>query len=135
MQRYIIGLVIITAILTASIIIADQYMLQEIPENWWMLSLFFPVISLISHFLHWLSVTSKKKLYTSFFIMATGMKLLAYLAFLIIVHYASRSGLTIEFLVVFAIFYVIYTIYDLILLLRSMKGNNGKNKNVTDVAA
>lgn len=128
MKHYIIRLLPLTAVVgITSFAMKNWVLADQMTSFWWILLIFFFGLSLISHNLLVKATTGKSDQFSVFFLLASTVKLLLYLAFLLIFHFAA-GGLEIPFLLVFAAYYLIFTSLDVAVLLRQIKDQDNPQK-------
>ncbi len=92
--------------------------------TWWLLPLVFFSIALAGHGLMLRAIQVKPEQFMIFFLLATTVKMLLYLALLLVWFIISGQQLEFPFLVAFAILYVTITALDLIFTLSFRKLQN-----------
>jgi hypothetical protein len=114
MKKYIILLSIIAVSIALIIHFAIGSFMPVVPRyTWWLLPLAFFIISASGHTLLMRSFKGNDEQFMTWFLLATTVKLLLYLALLLIWFLLSGHQLSSSFIIAFAALYVSVTALDL----------------------
>jgi len=117
MKKYIILLSIITIVVALLIYFLVGSIMPIVPAfTWWLLPAAFFIISATGHALLMRSFKGNDEQFMTWFLLATTVKLLLYLALLLIWFLVSGHQLSTSFIITFAALYVGVTALDLILV-------------------
>lgn len=125
-QKYFLLLSLLTILLMSGFLMSELFLSHfHLHYTWWLLPLLFGLISAGGHSLMTRSVKAAGDQFMIWFLLAISVKMLLYLAVLLIWFVISGKSLGIPFVAAFAINYVAVTILDLVIILRI-------NKNLQD---
>lgn len=121
-KRFFIYLCLLIISLTVILFIADKNLVSIEPRfTWWLLPVLFFAVSASGHSLMVRSIKSKPDQFMIWFLLAITVKMLLYLALLLIWYVISGQKLTVPFVGAFALMYIAVTTLDLITILNISK--------------
>ncbi len=117
-RHFFIYLALLTVSVTGLFYLAELSMITFEPHfTWWLLPVLFFAVSAAGHSLMVHSIRSKPDQFMIWFLLATTVKMLLYLALLLAWYLLSGQKLTTSFIQAFAVLYVLITALDLVIIM------------------
>ena len=121
MKSFLLKLFLFSLLIAAADYCWQKFMGEQFPVRYlWYILIFFVAATLLFHFLTLKAAASAPKNFVRYYMGATGLRLLIYVAVIFIYRLSEGKEAAISFAIAFMAHYFLFTVFEVVMLLKQL---------------